>query len=116
MSALLDLMHAPAILRPVCPDGNVIQGEVDEVLTWQGQRGGISARIELHKHTDGLWMWSTGWDTKSRGHRYRVGPKWGKFAETRDDALFYAVKELEQDLKADDPDAGRICAWARGLT
>jgi hypothetical protein len=39
------------------------------------------------------------------GGGYRVGAKWGKFAETRDDALFYACEELERRIVGrDTPD------------
>jgi hypothetical protein len=115
MTSLLDLMHAPPVVRPVDPDGAVIQGEVDETLTWYGRRPWIRARIELHRHDDGLWMWAIDWRVSGRGAGYRVGPKWGRFAETRADALFWAVRELVGRLPEGDPDAARIRAWAESL-
>lgn len=89
--SLLDMMRAPAIIRPVDGSGHVVQGPVAEVLTLPHPRMAWPlARIELHPHDDGLWMWSA----SSAGGGYRVGVKWGKFAETRDDAAHYAAREL----------------------
>ncbi|TBY24640.1 hypothetical protein [Rhizobium leguminosarum] len=52
----------------------------------------------------------------SEGSSYRVGPKWGKFAETREDALFFAVEELEARIgKKAGSDAALILKWLNAL-
>ena len=121
--SLMDLMRAPPQLRPVDPDGPVIQGEPHETLRLPHPRlAWDMARIELHRHTDRLWMWSAG----DAGGGYRVGPKWGRFAATRDDALHYAARELIARMErmiarphgyAITPAQMRqTIAWAEGLT
>lgn len=124
----LDLFATPVaspIIRPVDRDGGVIQGEPDETLILPHPRlAWPLARIDLHQHTDGTWMWGI---TRAGGG-YRVGPKWGKFAATRDDALHWAVQELldwhERFAKgAHGPESicinaamfNRIRTWAEGL-
>ena len=88
--SLLDLMQPAAIRRPVDPDGPVC-GEVDEVLRLPHPRLAWDlARIELARHSDGLWMWGI---VHCCGG-YRVGPKWGRFAASRDAALHHARAEL----------------------
>lgn len=114
---LFDALYAPAVVLPIDPDGHVVQGEVDEHyflphlrLAWH------RAEIELHRHENGLWMWSASYKCDQQGSGYRVGPKWGKFAETRDDALFYAVRELHDRLHdMDSADAKQILTWADSL-
>lgn len=114
---LFDALRDPPVIMQVDADGPVIQGDLDEVLTLAHPRMAWDrATIELHRHTGGLWMWSTSWNSDSGGSGYRVGPKWGKFASSRDDALFYAVREIEQRLELKgSADAAQIIAWARGL-
>lgn len=61
-------------------------------------------------------MWSTGWMCDSAGGSYRVGAKWGKFAETREDALFYAVQEIEQRLAGkQSQDVALVLKWSGSL-
>lgn len=114
---LFDVLRKPPVVIPVDRDGQVVQGDVDEHLFLAHPRYAWNrADIELHCHESGLWMWATGWCDGSGGGGYRVGAKWGKFAETRDDALFYAVRELTDRLASrGSPDAALIVAWARGL-
>ncbi|MAC81460.1 MAG: hypothetical protein CML66_25755 [Rhodobacteraceae bacterium] len=116
--SLFDALRSPPIVVPVQPNGEVIQGDPDEFhflphprLAWH--RG----EIELHQHTDGGWMWSTSAHVGDWGYGYRVGPKWGKFAECRDDALHYAVEEIVARLtgRRDQKAAAEVIAWARGL-
>jgi len=108
-------LRSPAILMPVIADGEVIQGDIDEILRLPHKRlAWDTATIELHQHTDGRWMWSTGWNLDWQGSGYRVGPKWGKFAETRDDALHYAKEELLRSV-SDLDGAKAIVAWAEAL-
>ncbi|MCG7522239.1 hypothetical protein [Ruegeria sp. Ofav3-42] len=117
---LFDLMVSPPQIEPVDTYGPVIQGDVDEVLTLPNKKqplGAPTARIELHKHTDGRWMWSTSAELECRGFGYRVGPKWGKFAASRDDALHWARKELCEKLSREDGHKVRtVLTWANSLT
>lgn len=120
---LFALMRNPPVRCPVDPDGPVIQGEPDETLRFRHPRLAWDiARIELHLHSDGLWMWAT----SGGGGSYKVGPKWGRFARTRDDALYYATQELLTGLrrKLDQPEGYALTAaqiraaiaWAEALT
>lgn len=111
--SLLDALRSPPIIQPVSPHGEVIQGQADNSfvlphphLAWP------LAQIDLHKHSDGTWMWGVNFSTGHHGRGYRVGPKWGKFAVTREDALFYAARELHAGLEGDkSSDALKIRAW-----
>ena len=111
--------RAPMIRRPVAPHGQVERGKVDEELSLaQPRMAWAAARIELHRHcATGLWMWSTSFNTAMGGRSYRVGEKWGNFAATRDDALFYAITEMRERLgsRENDKDIRRILAWLDGL-
>lgn len=96
MTDLLDLMRAPPVVRPVDPDGPVVQGDPDEELRLPHPRMAWDlACIQLHRHEDGSWMWAV----RTAGGGYKVGAKWGKFAATRGDALHHAVRELEARLE-----------------
>lgn len=84
------------LCRHVDPDAAVIQGEAHVTLTlphpclaWP------LAEIELHQHDDGKWMWSA---CCCMGG-YKVGPKWGKFAETKDEARRLAAAELLERIE-----------------
>lgn len=116
---LFAAMRAPAIRQRVNPDGPVVKGEVDETLRLPEPRmAWDTARIELHRHRGcNLWMWSTSYNTSAGGGGYRVGEKWGNFASTRNDALFYAVAELRERVASCDEckAIGRIRAWLNGL-
>lgn len=88
---MLALMRPEPIRRPVLADGDVVVGEADETLRLPHPRlAWDMAVIELHHHDSGMWMWGVG--HASGG--YKVGPKWGRFAYTRDDALYFAVDEV----------------------
>lgn len=115
--SLFDALHRPPIILPVDGAGPVIAGDAHETLLLPHPRMAWErARIELHPH-DGLWMWSVSYNCSGFGGGYKVGVKWGRFAETRDDALFYAVAEIEAGLaRHTGRDAAEILSWARGLT
>lgn len=115
--SLLDALRSAPIIRPVAPYGSVVQGEATETLRLPHARGGLDrARIGLHQHVDGLWMWSTNWCANGGGSGYKVGPKWGNFARSRDDALHYAVAELEKRIGSPESAVTKdILKWSRGL-
>lgn len=53
--------------------------------------------IELAQHDDGRWMWSASIHHRSGyGRSYRVGPKWGNFAASRQAALIAAIAECRE--------------------
>lgn len=113
---LLDLMRDPMVVRPVDPYGHVVQGPAQEKLCWR--KGYRSAVIELHPADETLWMWSVSFSLTDGGCGYKVGSKWGRFACSRDDALFYAVEELAERLSKRAyaaPEAPAVLAWAREL-
>ena len=96
---LFDTLRQPAIHLPVDRDGPVLRTEPDFTFRLEHPRlAWDRARIEIHRHVDGLWMWSTDHMADMSGGGYRVGAKWGNFAETREDALFYACEELDRRL------------------
>ncbi|RWX72512.1 hypothetical protein [Mesorhizobium sp. M2A.F.Ca.ET.039.01.1.1] len=117
MRDLFDALHKPPVIVPVDRDGPVVQGEADVSFVLPHKRlAWHQAEIELHRHDNGLWMWSASFNCGGHGSSYKVGAKWGKFAESKDDALFYAVQEIERRLeKSDGPEATAILKWARGL-
>ena len=117
---LLDLMLEPPVREPVVPGGEVLKGPPDETLKLC--RGPIRASITVHRHrTRGLWMWAVTWQHDSvGGGGYRVGEKWGKYAASRDLAVHWAVRELQERLRRDrgtaDPRLLRpIAAWAESV-
>ncbi|WP_157779800.1 hypothetical protein [Celeribacter ethanolicus] len=115
---MFDLMRTPATILPVDPYGEVIRGQIDHILTLPHPRMAWPlASIEIHQHTDERWMWAV----NMAGGGYRVGEKWGKFADSRDDATHYAAKEvLTQCERVQDPNSigiskaqlHQIEAWA----
>lgn len=114
MTDLLDMMHELPIQRPINPHGSVVQHNINEVLEHEY---GV-AKIELHQHEDGLWMWSTSFQFKEHGRGYRVGPKWGQFTKTRNDALYWATRELQDQIAKhpEDERAHKTANWIGRLT
>lgn len=119
--SMLDLMEPPPALmiEPVDANGPVIQGDPQEYLFLPRHGNACPlAEIELHQHTDGRWMWSASYGLlNGSGRSYKVGPKWGRFAATRHDALRAAVDELVGGItkREDCTSIPKIIAWARGL-
>ncbi len=120
----LDLFSSPPKAWPfkgdsvsVDPDGRVCtDDEIEEAIHLGDWHVGL--RIELAIHND-LWMWGSSFHTGTSGCGYRVGPKWGKFAETRDEALSRAVTEVRK--RATEQGGGEkiiklVNAWQKGLT
>lgn len=115
--SLFDALHAPPVRLAVNGDGPVVQGDADEELQLRHPRMAWDrARIQLHRHHGGRWMWSASWHCDGCGCGYQVGEKWGRFAETRDDALFYARQEIAERVGArQGSDARAILDWLEGL-
>ncbi len=123
--SMFDLIRQPPMIRAVDADGPVVKGDPAETLILPHQRMAWDlARIELHPH-DGAWMWSA---SSPVCGSYKVGVKWGRFAETREDAAHYAAKEIlrgAERLRATGNDLtgrgitmaqlGQIEAWARAI-
>ncbi len=117
---LFDALRAPPIRRRVDPDGKVVQGKPRETLALPHPRLVLNyARIELHPSEDGLWMWSVSISTEDGyGSHYKVGEKWGHFALTRDDALYYAVQDIKGRLSQKHQHCkseAKILTWANSL-
>lgn len=99
-SADVSLLPVPEIIRrPVEPFGSVIRDDdlVEKIETgreWRSKAGEAWVRIELAQADGGLWMWSSSYWHNTGGASYRVGPKWGKFARSRGDAIAAACREL----------------------
>lgn len=68
------------------------------------------AQIELAQHHDGRWMWGIDYRTTWSGGGYHVGPKWGRFADCRVDAVREALAELADRVPASVLDALRAAA------
>jgi hypothetical protein len=59
-------------------------------------------------------MWSTSCQTFGWGYSYSVGPKWGNFANSRNDALWLAADEIEKRFLSGSKsgnDREKIAAW-----
>lgn len=116
---LFDVMRAPAVRIPVDADGPVLNAEIEPDFVFRLPHPRMAwdrAEIEIHRHSNGLWMWSTSYSADWCGHGYRVGAKWGNFAENREDALFYACEELERSLQGKEThDVLLIQKWVLAL-
>lgn len=109
----------PPVIRRIDPYGSVVKGEAFEMLEHRDpKRKWLRAQIELHPHKEGLWMWSASLMGADGGRSYKVGPKWGRFAECRRDALFHAAGEILRMARDFDcgPGFGKsVRGWATGL-
>lgn len=115
--SMFDALHSPPVRRPVDPNGPVIKGDVAVFLFLKHPKLAWNrAEIKVHPGDDALWMWSTSWCLSDCGGGYQVGPKWGNFAETKEDAIYWAACELEDRLSGHaDADASTILAWVRRI-
>lgn len=73
-----------------------------ETISW-GEFKGLGWKkplvsIQLAVHDDSRWMWAHSIYTRTFGSGYQVGPKWGKFATSRQAAISEAVREIRQRL------------------
>ena len=94
-------LFRPEVSRgEVDPQGMVVSSRVHTVLRLAHPKedGKDTARIEIHPH-EGRWMWSTAFCIDGQGSSgYRVGPRWGKFAASMEDAILWAVQELQANV------------------
>lgn len=106
----LELFAFDARVRrePVDPDGPVLQGPADITLTLPHPKlAWALARIEVHPHKDGRWMWSA----SVCGSGYKVGPKWGRFAPDQQAATRCAADEILAHIDRRTPDSMGI-SWS----
>lgn len=115
--SIFDVLRAPPVRVPVDRYGPVLKTDPDFTYSLEHPRMAWNyADIEVHRHTNGLWMWSTSYNCDMGGGGYRVGEKWGKFAETQADALYYACVEIEERLSGSNgPDARKVLEWVKGI-
>ena len=95
--SMFSLFRPEPVRRAVDPQGMVISGRVHTVLRLANPKepDWDIARVEIHPY-DGRWMWATAFSIDGQGgNGYRVGPKWGKFAASMEDAIYWAVQELQ---------------------
>lgn len=107
--SMFDLFRPAPLLRVVDPDGLVVSGRIHTVLRLPHpcQKQHDLARIEIHPH-ENYWMWATAFNLELGGSGYRVGPKWGLFAVSMEDAIYYAVHELRNGVARYDKSKSRI--------
>lgn len=110
------------VLQPVDADGPVVPGQPDVVLRLPHQKYAWDlACLQLHEHDDGRWMWAV----QSASGGYKVGPKWGRFADTQAQALAFSAAELLDWCDRTEPrldgmiitakQLREIRAWAEGF-
>lgn len=113
---IFDVIRRPAVIVAVDPDGPVIKGEVDAVYRLPHPRLAWDyATIEIHQHDNGLHMWSASFHADQGGKSYRVGPKWGNFAETREDAIYYAACEILARAHGEGRETAAVRNWATAI-
>jgi len=118
--SLIDLMRPQPTILPVDPDGEVVpEGLIHAVLELPHPKLAYpQARIEIHPK-DEQWMWATSYSLDNDGGRgYRVGPKWGKFAPSAEDAIYWAAAEIREAVKDASPSKGKraILKWVEEVT
>ena len=106
--SMFDLFRPAPLFRAVDPDGMVITERIHTVLrlSHPRQKQDDLARIEIHPH-ESYWMWATAFSIELGGSGYRVGPKWGHFASSMEDAIYWAVRELQKGVSRYGPSKGR---------
>lgn len=119
----------PAVsIEPIDPAGTTVQDNSDiEFLTFGefkllGGKCVSQLTIELSEHIDGRWMWGVNAYTGDWSGGFKVGPKWGRFAVTRRDALIAAIEEMRaMVIERSKPSSTRFnlkdsLRWLDGLT
>ena len=91
-----DLFPAPEpvlIKVPCDPDGHVCKdAEILETIHLRDRK--VEIWIELARDEE-RWMFSTSVQTNISYSGYRVGKKWGKFTNSRADAIHFATEEIK---------------------
>lgn len=97
--SMFDLFRPAPIRSAVDPDGMVVAGRIHTILRLPHprQKQHDLARIEIHPH-ENHWMWATAYNLEQGGSGYRVGPKWGHFATSMEDAIYWAVREMQKGI------------------
>lgn len=98
--SMFSLFRPEPMRRAVDPQGMVISGRVHTVLRLAHPKEPNCdiARVEIHPY-EGRWMWATAFSINGQGgNGYRVGPKWGKFAASFEDSIYWAVQELRESI------------------
>lgn len=111
--------------EPIDANGDVVQGDVDYTFILPSSiqpNASLTvwnlAEIEIHRHDDGRWMWGV----THPGGGYRVGPKWGNFADSAEAALIAGTEELIERMNSRSFDGlitpaqvKQVIAWANDL-
>lgn len=98
----MNIRPVEVIRHPVIPNADVVRDDDliesfefgSRPLKGTANKSAPYITIEIAQHTDGMWMWSTSCFWKGRYSGYRVGPKWGNFTYSREDAITAAVREV----------------------
>lgn len=114
--SLFDHMRLPIIQQQVDPDGPVVE-DPDLVLTFRDpKKRWLYASLEIHPAGNERWMWSCSYGINNAGGGYAPGLKWGKFASSQNDAIYYAAAELirrvTNAMEQNDKFARQVLAWA----
>lgn len=114
--SLFDALHRPPVYVAVDRTAPYVRVEPETRLILRHPRLAWNrAEIALHPH-ENLWMWATVWMLEDQGGGYAVGPSSGKFAETKDDALFHAIREIRLNIERHHCDASNaIRKWLGSL-
>lgn len=115
--SLLDLLGPQLLVRPVDPDGQVVAKPDEEFTLVNGAATWERVRVQLHEAPEG-WMWGTSTAIGGTGCSYQIGPKWGRFACSRDEALLFARQEVLAVCNRGPADAWsrRVQRWVLALS
>ncbi|MFN7178358.1 hypothetical protein [Hyphomonas sp.] len=98
-------------------DGPVVAESACEVIGFRDpKRRYLHAEVLIHQQADHQWIWAICYGAEESGGGYLPGPKWGKFAACREDALVFALDELTGRVRRGaraTPFARKIIAWAQ---
>lgn len=104
MQRISQVKKIETIRKPIEPNGQVLLdkskietfefGQKELIAREGGKKAVPCLVIQIAQHDDGLWMWATSYFFKYSSHGYQVGAKWGKFSNTRQEAITAATQEL----------------------